>query len=224
MHFAQTKSDEMRFLKTFTILIYLYSGWIAVGQIQSDEKLIVVIDPGHGGTDPGALGLYGINEKDVVLSIARKLDSLNSQILDSKFEIYLTRYKDTLISLKERTRLANSLNAPVFISIHCNQANNRSAAGTEVYIYPKSKSQAAEASYLGFTIQQDLYNSLGLKNRGLKYGDFQVLRNSNDSRATVLLELGFLSHPDEAGYLAKEKSQLNISYILLKSITKYLAP
>lgn len=81
--------------------------------------------------------------------------------------------------------------------------------------------QAEESAYLGFTIQKRLADVLSIKNRGIKYGNFQVLRD-NDSSATILLELGFLSQTDEAIYLTKEESQSAIALVILQSIIKFL--
>lgn len=188
----------------------------------SSRKPIAVIDPGHGGSDSGAVSRNGIMEKDIVLSIALKMDSINRYFYNDKLDLYLTRYRDTLISLRDRTRLAKELKADVFISLHCNKAINRTAAGTEVYIHPKSEVQASASAYLGFPIQKGFADLLGIKNRGLKYGNFQVLRDSQKSSATILLELGFLSQTDEAIYLSKEDSQYAIALVILQSILKYL--
>ncbi|WP_147677805.1 N-acetylmuramoyl-L-alanine amidase family protein [Algibacter pacificus] len=183
---------------------------------------IVVIDPGHGGKDAGATTRNGIKEKDIALSIASKIVLLNDKLFENLLELFLTRYTDTLISLGDRTQLAKKLKADIFISIHCNQAINRTASGTEVFIHPKSEVQAEESAYLGFTIQKGLTDILGINNRGVKYGNFQVLRGNDNSNATVLLELGFLSQTDEAIYLTKEKSQYAIALVILQSIIKFL--
>jgi len=183
---------------------------------------IVVIDPGHGGTDAGATTRTGIKEKDIALSIASKIVVLNNELFENPIMLYLTRYTDTLISLGDRTQLAKKLKADIFISIHCNQVLNKTASGTEVFIQPKSEEQAEESAYLGFTIQKGLADILGIKKRGLKYGNFQVLRDSSNSSATILLELGFLSQTDEANYLSKEESQYAIALNILQSIIKYL--
>ncbi|MFI1770711.1 N-acetylmuramoyl-L-alanine amidase family protein [Thalassobellus citreus] len=87
---------------------------------------MVVIDPGHGGKDTGAIGVNNIQEKDVVLNVAKEILKLNKIILDDAFDIYLTRYKDTLISLTDRTRLVKCLNADVFVSLHYNASKNYS--------------------------------------------------------------------------------------------------
>ena len=186
-----------------------------------ENKPIIVIDPGHGGKDPGAMTLKGIKEKDIVLAIASKMVVLNDTLFDNPLRLFLTRYTDTLIALRDRTLLAKTLKADIFISIHCNQAINTTAAGTDVFIYPKSEAQASASTYLGFTIQKGLVDILGIKKRELKYGNFQVLRES-DSKAAILLELGFLTQSDEAIYLSNEESQSAIALVILQSIIKFL--
>ncbi|MCP4181646.1 MAG: N-acetylmuramoyl-L-alanine amidase, partial [bacterium] len=128
----------------------------------------------------------------------------------------------TLVSLGDRTGLAKKLKADIFISIHCNHAISRTASGTEVYINPKSEVQVEESVYLGFMIQKGLADLLGINNRGLKFGNFQVLRDNYNDTATILLELGFLSQIDEAIYLSKEASQCAIAIVILQSIIKSL--
>ncbi len=92
----------------------------------------VVIDPGHGGKDPGAIGPKGLLEKNVVLAVGKRL----ARILKEKYnmEVILTRDKDVYIPLEERTAIANSNNADLFISIHANASRRRSAKGIETYI------------------------------------------------------------------------------------------
>ncbi|WP_034043660.1 N-acetylmuramoyl-L-alanine amidase family protein [Wocania ichthyoenteri] len=201
-------------------LVFLNLSYAQNGKDQARNP-IVVIDPGHGGKDAGATTRNGIKEKDIVLGIASKIVVLNNKLVENPLLLYLTRYTDTLISLGDRTELTKRLKADIFISIHCNQAINRTASGTEVFIHPKSEVQAEESTYLGFTIQKGLADILGIKNRGIKFGNFQVLRDS-DSSATILLELGFLSQTDEAIYLSQEDSQNAVALVILQSIIKFL--
>ncbi len=210
-----------KFIRTL-FLCGILSTLNAQRDVARDQNPIVIIDPGHGGTDAGAISRIGSKEKEITLSVASKMLVLHSRLYKKPIELYLTRYTDTLISLNDRTQLAKKLKADVFISIHCNQAINRTAAGTEVYIHPKSEVQAEESVYLGFTIQKGLADILGIKNRGIKYGNFQVLRDSETSCTTVLLELGFLSQNDEVVYLTKEESHQAIALLLLQSIAKFL--
>ncbi len=96
------------------------------------ERKIVVIDPGHGGHDPGAIGPRGTKEKDVTLDIARRL----KRILEERYNliVYLTRYNDRYLELKERTEIANKKEADLFISIHANASRDRRTRGIETYL------------------------------------------------------------------------------------------
>jgi N-acetylmuramoyl-L-alanine amidase len=91
----------------------------------------VAIDPGHGGKDPGALGLASVREKDVVLRISRELAR---ELRRAGLEVYLTRDRDTFHELQERTDAANRWGADLFVSIHANASKRRSAAGVETYL------------------------------------------------------------------------------------------
>lgn len=97
------------------------------------DELLVMIDPGHGGRDPGAIGGNGVREKEVVLSLARQLKEVLQQDY-SNIEVRLTRRKDRFIPLKTRTRMANEIGADLFISVHANSTRHSSRArGFEVY-------------------------------------------------------------------------------------------
>ncbi len=101
-------------------------------QIKTSAKIkTIVIDPGHGGRDPGAIGQYGTKEKDVNLNIAFKL----AQLLREKtnLQVILTRKEDEFIPLAERTQIANDKKADLFVSIHCNSGLDREAKGFEIY-------------------------------------------------------------------------------------------
>ena len=102
------------------------------GKVTFSEKKRIVIDAGHGGHDPGAVGPNKLYEKDVVLDIALKLREL--LLKNPNYEIFLTRDKDVFIHLEQRTAIANSKNADLFVSIHANASPNRSAKGIETYM------------------------------------------------------------------------------------------
>jgi len=91
----------------------------------------IVVDPGHGGHDPGAVGPSGIQEKDVVLAIGLKLRELFREELG--LDVVMTRSTDVFIPLEERTAIANKVGADLFLSVHANAASNHSAAGIETY-------------------------------------------------------------------------------------------
>lgn len=99
----------------------------------------VVVDPGHGGHDPGAVGPSGVQEKDVVLAIGLKLRALLKEELG--LDVVMTRSTDVFIPLEERTAIANKVNADLFLSVHANAAPNRSAAGIETYYLNLAKTE-----------------------------------------------------------------------------------
>ena len=109
---------------------------------KAEKKFVIVIDPGHGGHDSGAIGNYGLKEKDVNLDVALRLEKyLKKQLENSSLiEIYLTRKEDVFISLEERVNIAKTLNADIFFSIHTNSSrfNRYEANGFETY-FPYSK-------------------------------------------------------------------------------------
>lgn len=123
----------------------------------------VVIDPGHGGEDPGAIGHRGLLEKDVVLAIAKKL----GRILRKKhgMEVIFTRDRDVFIPLEERTAIANSKNADLFISIHANASRRKNARGIETYILNWTSNKeamrvAARENAISFNKMQKVQNDL----------------------------------------------------------------
>lgn len=209
-----------KFYRTIVLLVFLMPAVMLYGQAKIVEKKIIVIDPGHGGTDSGAIGINGIKEKDVVLDIALEMARINESILDSTLEIYLTRYSDTLISLKDRTNLAKALQADVFISLHCNQADNPNAKGTEVYVSNFNGNYIRKSILIGYEIEKALVNQIGLESRGVKFANFQVLREVVDDCPAVLVELGFLSNMDESNYTSIGQNLKGVALLLLNKINK----
>jgi len=176
------------------------------------EKLRLVIDPGHGGEDPGAVhAATGLREADVALRVAHVLKA----ILDThpEFEAALTRDADRTVALKERTDLANARNA-YLVSIHCNAAGDPRARGTEVWCFAETNEDAGESAghRIARAIQEQLV-ALGLRDRGVKViydrrsGEYVarrlwVLRKTQ--RPAVLVECAFISNPEEARLLGDE--------------------
>jgi N-acetylmuramoyl-L-alanine amidase len=123
-----------------------------------DRNKIIVIDPGHGGKDPGAIGYKGYREKVVVLSIAKKLRN----ILKARgYKVYMTRDKDIFIKLRNRTKFANKKHADIFISIHANAVDKRQAkkaSGMESYFLSTSRSARAKkvAAIENYTDLEDM--------------------------------------------------------------------
>jgi len=185
------------------------------------NKNVIVIDPGHGGNDSGAIGINKIKEKDIVLDIAREILKLNKTLLDNKFDIYLTRYQDTLISLSDRTKLSKAINADVYISLHCNASQTKSK-GIEVFVQDANSPFIKESIELALTVLHESTQKLGFKKRGIKFANFQVLRETIAICPAILIETGFVTNPDEAGYLLKTKNIKSLALTILLGITNYL--
>ena len=203
-------------LKNVSFVILLLKMCVIFGQEKSTQKRII-IDVGHGGKDSGAIGINGVQEKDVVLSIANEILRLNNDL-----DIYLIRYSDTFISLSDRTNLARALKADLFISLHCNHSDNPDARGIEVYVAKNMSKYSDDATWLAFKLQDDLNKSLGFESRGVKFANFQVLRETIGFCTSVLLELGFLSNRDECKYYQKSESIKALALVIWESLIKNL--
>lgn len=153
----------------------------------------IVIDPGHGGKDPGATG-GGVQEKAVVLNIAKKIGAF----LEAKgCTVMLTRETDVFVELSDRARMANAAKADLYVSVHCNSVEgNARATGMEVYHYTR----ASEASkHAARAIYDKLLPVSGLRGRGVKSKDLAVLRET--VMPAVLVELGFISNDSDRAKL-----------------------
>lgn len=146
----------------------------------------VVIDLGHGGHDPGAVGKGGTKESDVVLKIGKYLESI---LRDVDIEVRFTRISDKYVSLGDRVKLANGYGADYFVSIHVNSCSDSSVRGVEVWQY--SSDEKLEQFSSG--ICEEIAKVLKIRNRGIKYSkSLYVLKNTLMKAA--LIEVDFISN------------------------------
>lgn len=177
-------------------------------------KHIVVIDPGHGGKDPGTIGISNTLEKDFTLPLALKVQALLLQEPD--VEVVMTRDTDVYPTRSERVQLANSLNADVFVSIHGNSVEaSPQTTGTETFYYKRSSSKE-----LADIVHRHLIEALGFKDRGVKSGNLEVLRNT--TMPAVLLEIGFLSNLVEEQAMLSESVQNTAAQAIVDGIKEFL--
>lgn len=204
----------MKTRTTLLICLLILGNNRVIGQTLEAERKVIVLDAGHGGIDSGTVSRDGLQEKDVVLDIALNMMAWNHGLLESKYDIYLTRNSDTLISLDDRTELVKHIKPDVFISLHCNHIDNPKIKGVELYTYDNN-----EVSLLYAKIILDgLNQNLGFKTRKPKQASFQVLRETNDRCPAVLIELGYLSHSDEANYLEDSENRKALALAILMAI------
>nr|WP_242403849.1 N-acetylmuramoyl-L-alanine amidase [Paenibacillus pini] len=180
--------------------------------VGNNGKKVVVIDAGHGNQDPGTIGVTGKKEKDFNLAMAQKVGQLLSN--ESGIDVVLTRSDDTFLKLEERAKIANSLNADVFISIHANSSTSSAASGSETY-YQRDGSKA-----LASVMHKYLVKSTGLSDRKVRYGNFHVIRETK--MPAVLLEVGYLSNGKDESTLFTESVQDSVAQGIVSGIKEYL--
>ncbi len=161
---------------------------LAKSEIQSENNLIV-LDAGHGGFDPGAVGKNNLQEKIVNLKIVKRLESI---LKSHGFKVLLTRKDDTFISLNRRVKIANDKGARLFISVHNNSSSKSTSNGTETYIAPN---KTGDSLTLAENIQNNLIDRLGLFDRGVKKEHLYVIKHTE--MPAVLVEVAFLSNRSE---------------------------
>ena len=180
------------------------------------NKFSVVIDPGHGGPDPGAIGIGGIRETDVVLEVSKIVKKLLSE---KGVEVRLTRKNEVDLDLPQRVSFANNVDADIFVSIHANasRGKRRDINGLETFYFRGWKGRL-----LAKRIQNQILRvSPGSPDRGVKQGRFHVIKNTR--MPAVLVEIGFLTGRIDARRLEKTTHRKRIAYAIAKGILEYLS-
>jgi N-acetylmuramoyl-L-alanine amidase len=159
----------------------------------ADQQVVIVIDPGHGGRDPGAVGIGGLREVDVLMPISLRVARI---LQEQGAQVILTRSDDRDLDLSPRVAIANRANADWFVSIHANaiSMSRPDVNGVETYYVSPAGRALAES------IQQSMLDATGMRNRGVKRANFYVLRNT--SMPSVLVEVGFVTGEDDAPRLS----------------------
>ena len=189
-------------------------GYLKLPEVKRN-KFEVVIDPGHGGPDPGAIGIGGIRETDVVLEVSKIVKNLLSE---KGVKVRLTRTNEVDLDLPPRAAIANNTDADIFVSIHANasRGKRRDINGLETFYYRGWKGRL-----LAKRIQkQILIVSPGSPDRGVKQGRFYVIKNTR--MPAVLVEIGFLTGRLDARRLEKTTHRKRLAYAIAKGILEYL--
>ncbi|KMT23141.1 N-acetylmuramoyl-L-alanine amidase family protein [Clostridium cylindrosporum] len=216
---------------TNKVLLWAKRAWIS-GEVYEDYKIVnidairpaplkkkIIVDPGHGGKDPGALSASGTRERDIALSVGLKLGSI---LQSTGYEVLYTRTQNDVVSwnslvqsesLAYRTNFANSNGADLFVSIHCNAGGG---TGTETFY---SKNYVSKDQALATSIQQELVASIGLYNRGAKPGSLYVLNNTK--MPASLVELAFIDTLSDEAKLKDPVFQQKAANGIANGIAKY---
>ncbi|HLV10308.1 MAG TPA: N-acetylmuramoyl-L-alanine amidase [Halanaerobiales bacterium] len=175
---------------------------------------IIVLDPGHGGFDPGAIGPSGLMEKVVNLDISLKVRDILKR---EGYQVEMTRDDDTFLSLKERVELANQLDALIYVSIHANSSYSRHSEGSEFFIAPH---KTADSLLLADMIRKEFIDTVKLYDRGIKRDDLYVIKGTR--MPAVLVEVAFLSNSHEEALLESDLFRQKAAKAISEGIIKYL--
>ena len=190
---------------------------------------VIYLDAGHGGYDPGA-SYFGISEKSLTLAIQSRV---KAKLEAEGYQVMTTRTSDTYVDLTDRSRAANASESDIFVSIHINASGSSAAQGIETYYYQPyaeypsrinatyhaNPTRLSMSDTLANAIQSSLINATGAQNQGVKRQTFAVLRET--TAPAVLLELGFLSNPQEAARLSTSAYQETLANAIVAGIKSY---
>ena len=190
---------------------------------------VIYLDAGHGGYDPGA-SYFGISEKSLTLAIQSRV---KAKLEAEGYQVVTTRTSDTYVDLADRSRAANASESDIFVSIHINASGSSAAKGIETYYYQPyaeypsrinatyhaNPTRLSMSDTLANAIQSSLINATGAQNQGVKRQTFAVLRET--TAPAVLLELGFLSNPQEAARLNTSAYQETLANAIVAGIKRY---
>jgi N-acetylmuramoyl-L-alanine amidase len=180
----------------------------------SSKRVLIAIDPGHGGRDPGAVGINNLRETDIVLPIGLKVAELLRQ---QGAGVLLTRQDDQEIDLEPRVTAANRANANLFVSIHANSINlsRPDVNGAEVYYYG-TDTNAELASYL----QQSIIEATDMNDRGIHQARFHVLVYTR--MPSILIEVGFVTGAEDAARLSDPNFRVLMAQAITRGILQYV--
>ncbi len=182
---------------------------------QTLDTNTVVIDPGHGGIHLGAVGAV-YKEKDLNLAVAKLL---KAELEKRGLKVLMTRETDLTLELRDRVRIADDSKARLFISVHHNAAHSRQARGYSVYAPRDCSHFPRESVVLGACVQRELLKLPEVRDRGVNFADFRVLYSDMPA---LLVELGFISHPEEELIIGAPSRQKIEAAAVAEGIVRYL--
>ena len=177
------------------------------------QQVVIMLDPGHGGADPGAIGIGGLQEKGVVLAVTQQVAAILRQ---QGLTVQMTRQGDQTLDLQPRVDRAEAARANLFVSIHANAVNLQrpEVNGLEIYYFSDSSLALARV------IHQRVLGSLRMNDRGVKQARFFVLRRT--SMPSVLIEIGFVTGATDAPKLGNPQWQSQMAQAIAQGILDYL--
>lgn len=219
MSYEIVKSDDKNHLLIKLSIGAAYINTVAT-KPSGKDKYVVVIDPGHGGSDPGAI-YYDVAEKELNLDIALKLKKL---LLNDNIDVKMTREDDTFVDLYPRTDFANAVGADLFLSIHNNAMDDQSFDGTMTLYYPNDNEGGFTNNRFAEIIQNEVTSQAGTTDRGIRERPhLAVLRTSyNYKIPAVLVEVALMTNKKDSDNLKSDAFQEKVAKALCDGIIKAL--
>lgn len=219
------KFKRLRFLLLLILLVFIvlqifHRSSSLIGRIFGTSN-IIVIDPGHGGYDPGTIGINGSYEKDINLDISKKL---YERLKSMDYKVLLTRNVDEYVDNRDRARFANKKRARLVISIHCNSLeDNSNTNGAQVLYFPNRKSNVNDPDNetLAQMILDQILISTGANNKGVVEREDLIVLNQTKMPA-IIVECGFLSNENEANLLIEDEYQNKIVDGIVEGLRCYI--
>lgn len=171
----------------------------------------IVLDPGHGGKDPGSIGLGGVKEKDIILSTT---DHVAQALRDAGANVILTRSEDSFVSLDKRVQISDSYNTDAFVSLHYNAFPITSVGGISTYY------SSGTGENLAQSVQSSLASTVNLQDRGVMQANYRVI-HQNQAPA-VLMELGFITNPTDLSVIQTSDYQNKVGQAVTNGLKDYL--
>lgn len=191
---------------------------LSITKPDPNKKQLIYIDPGHGGSDPGAIGVRGIHEADINLAIGLKLKTL---LDNSGYRTMISRSSDIDVGLYDRPYQANNAGADVFVSIHSDSFGSPSANGTTVLYYPNGyNGDTRDERTFARIIHDNLMKQINTTDRGLSERPKLVVLNQTKMPA-VLVETGFVTSPTDAQLLTDDNFQWKVAQGIYNGIVEY---
>ncbi|MBN1629528.1 MAG: N-acetylmuramoyl-L-alanine amidase, partial [Thermoleophilia bacterium] len=180
---------------------------------------LICVDPGHGGSDSGAVGVSGANEKDVNLAISLLLAD---RLREAGLRVMMTREDDTYPDLHDRATMANEAGASLFVSIHNNASGDSGSRGTETFYWGNDAQVSPDGRLLAQIIQRNLVEALGSLDRGARTHWFDLVVLAETEMTAALVEVGFMSNAVEEAKLLTLEYQAAAAQAIADGILEYL--
>lgn len=173
----------------------------------------IVLDPGHGGIDPGSSSINGGQEKDFTLAVAQ---TVAEELREAGATVLMTRSNNRYVSLEDRVRISHAYRTDAFISLHYDAYPLTAANGISTHYYAND-----DGAQLAQAVQTELNSYTGLNNRGIKNSSYYVLRENNN--LSILVELGFLTNPNDFASIQSANHSTNVANAITDGLVNYFS-